>query len=298
VTQRHLASLAVAVIAILSPGAIAAPHFSGERAMQHLEDLCALGPRVPGTPAHARAHAFLVERLEAAGARVRSQPFVDSIPGIAEPVTMRNIIAEFAPERTDRVILSAHWDSRPWADADLDSTAHSKPVLGANDSASGCAVLLTIGELLGVEACAYGVDLVFFDGEDYGQPGLDTSYARGAQAFARELSRLPLYAINLDMIGDADLRVYPDRYGVERAPQLVRYVWGRAQRLGLEAFDDSRTVGVYDDHVPLLEAGVPAIDLIDFDYPQWHTLQDTPDRCSPRSLAAIGELLVSLLYDP
>lgn len=288
---------------LMAPIAAAAgagpPAFDGERAMSLLTELCALGPRVPGTKAHAAARAFLVERLRASGAAVELEEFPAASPPYAKGITLTNIVARFAPGRTPRVLLGAHWDSRPRADADPDSTRHEEPVLGANDAAASCAALLHLAELLRARPPAVGVDLVLFDGEDGGLTDSPATYCLGAREHVRRLgARRPAYALVLDMIGDRELTVHAEGYSMAYAPDLVRAVWGRAERLGLTEFVLEPKHQVFDDHVAFLEAGIPAADLIDFDYPHWHTVADTPDKCSARSLGVVGELVTSLVYEP
>jgi Zn-dependent M28 family amino/carboxypeptidase len=196
------------------------------------------------------------------------------------------------------VLLGAHWDSRPLADEETDERRRAQPVLGANDAASACAVLLTLAEMFADTPPAVGVDLAFFDGEDAGLPDSLTTYCLGSAEFARRLDELPAYAIVLDMIGDRDLEIRPERHSMVASPAIQRYVWDRARRLAIDVFVDEPVVVVYDDHVPLIEAGVKAIDLIDFDYEFWHTVEDTPEKCSAVSLGLVGELVASLVYEP
>jgi Zn-dependent M28 family amino/carboxypeptidase len=254
---------------------------------------------VPGTKPHDAALAFLVKRARALADQVELEEFPALSPPYPRGVKLTNVVARFGPTRTPRVLLCAHWDSRPRADADPDSTRRNEPVLGANDAASACAVLLHLAELLHARPPALGVDLVWFDGEDGGIEGSMNTYCLGSREHVRRLGqRRPAYVILLDMVGDRELTLPMEAYSLARAPELVRAVWGRAERLGLAAFIPEPHAAVYDDHMPFLEAGIPAIDVIDFDYPYWHTVEDTPDKCSAQSLATVGELLVDLVYAP
>ncbi|MFQ5823301.1 MAG: DUF4910 domain-containing protein [bacterium] len=212
---------------------------------------------------------------------------------------MTNIIASFAPEKNERILLCAHWDTRPWADQDPDLENRDKPILGANDGASGVAVLLEVAKTIQISEPKFGVDIIFFDGEDAGLPGQTDSYALGSQYFAKnkDFHYHPQFGILLDMVGDKDLQIYQEENSLEYAPQIVEKVWNKAQRLELQAFIPTPGYEVTDDHMPLLRAGIPCIDLIDFNYDYWHTLEDTPDKCSPESLAQVGQLLLSLLYE-
>jgi Zn-dependent M28 family amino/carboxypeptidase len=209
------------------------------------------------------------------------------------------VVARFNPGAPTRVLLGAHWDSRPHADKDPDPRRRKEPVPGANDGAAGCAVLLHLAELLAAAPAVIGVDLVFFDGEDGGLPDSLTTYCLGSQEHVRRLAgRRPAYVIVLDMVGDRDLALPVEGYSMAYAPDQVRMIWGRAAELGIAAFRPDVGPQIYDDHVPFLAAGIPAVDVIDFDYPYWHTVADTPDKLSAASLAAVGEVMVSLIYAP
>ena len=212
---------------------------------------------------------------------------------------MTNVVASFSLQKTERILLCAHWDSRPWADQDPNSENRDQPVLGANDGASGVAVLLEVARHIQLAEPKYGVDIVLFDGEDSGLPGQPDSYALGAQHFAKnkDFRYRPKFGILLDMVGDKDLQIYQEENSVNYAPQVVERIWNRAQGLGSSSFFASSGYQVTDDHLPLLNVGIPCVNLIDFDYEYWHTLADTPDKCSPESLAEVGRLILSLLYE-
>jgi len=274
------------------------PVFNGGRAYGDLVKQCDFGPRVPGTEAHQNCFQFLTKELLRYGAKVNHQKFSQKLPQSKTPVTMTNIIASFGLQKTERVLLCAHWDTRPWADQDSLEANHRKPIAGANDGASGVAVLLEVARNLSLEDAAYGVDIVLFDGEDSGLPGEPDSYALGAQYFAKhkDVRYRPQFGILLDMIGGRSLQIYKERNSVDYAPKVVEKVWQRARDLNLTAFINRPKYQVIDDHLSLLKAGIPCIDLIDFDYPYWHTLEDTPDKCSAESLQQVGQLLLSLIY--
>ncbi|OGC77836.1 MAG: hypothetical protein A2Z27_04700 [candidate division Zixibacteria bacterium RBG_16_50_21] len=241
---------------------------------------------------------YLKSELRRFTTLVKLQSFSALNPVSQQEVKLTNLQATFYPELEERILLCAHWDSRPWADKDSDSAKRNTPVLGANDGASGVAVLLHLAEIVSKKKPNYGVDLVFFDGEDMGKEGYPESYALGSQYFAQNLSNyFPRLAILLDMVGDKDLKIYQEQYSNQYAPETVREIWDRARRLKLDCFVDSVGYAVWDDHLPLLQRGIPCADIIDFDYPYWHTTQDTEDKCSAESLEKIGRLLVSILYD-
>lgn len=274
------------------------PVFDGEQAFQYIVKQCAFGPRVPGTPAHRRCLAFLVEELQGFGARVVQQPFLQHIPRMGRTLTLTNVIASFGLEKPERVLLCAHWDTRPWADEDPTPENRDQPIPGANDGASGVAVLLQVASYLQQQSPRYGVDIILFDGEDAGTPGQPETYALGSQYFAanKDINYRPAFGLLLDMVGDRDLQIYQEQNSLRYAPQIVELVWQRAQALGLPAFVPSPGYEVTDDHLPLLRAGIRCIDIIDFDYEYWHTLEDTPDKCSPESLAQVGQLVLDILY--
>lgn len=294
-------AVTVACLAAGVPAQAAAPpRFSGERALVLATELTALGPRVPGTAAHARGRDYLAGMLRRLGARVELEEFAATGPSLYAPGTpLTNVIARFNPEAPARVLLGAHWDSRPIADEDPDPRRRRDPVPGANDGASGTAVLLHLAELLRAQPASIGVDLVFFDGEDGGVPDSLDTYCLGSREHVRRLKApRPAYVIVVDMVGDRDLALPVEGYSMNYAPEQVRMIWGRAAALGLAEFKLDPAGPIYDDHVPFLEAGIPAVDIIDFDYPHWHTVADTPDKLSARSLEVVGTVVVSLLYAP
>jgi len=213
---------------------------------------------------------------------------------------MTNIIASFNkyPKGNRRILLCAHWDTRPFADKDPDEKNRATPIAGANDGASGVAVLLELAKILKANVPAVGVDLILFDGEDYGESGDLENFCLGAREFARNKGEYnPEYGILLDMIGDKDLRIPIEENSQVYAPDIVERIWKRAKKLKLDVFEDEIGSSIFDDHVVLNRAGIRTVDIIDFDYEYWHTVEDTPDKCSPESLYYIGTLLVSLIYD-
>jgi hypothetical protein len=279
------------------------PAFDAGNAYRYLETQVNFGPRVSGSTAHDRCREFLVGELEKSAEAVNLQPF--SIRGYGgETLKFTNIIASFNLKATTRILLLAHWDSRPWADEERDSTLHSRPVPGANDGASGVAVLLEIARHLKSSPPAAGVDILLTDGEDYGRHADPGGFLHGARHFATNLppGYHPAFGILLDMVGDAELTLYKEQHSVAAAPDIVDLVWGTAARLGLSQFIDAPQGAVTDDHLPLISAGIRTIDIIDFDYPDgsnryWHTLLDTPDKCSAESLGAVGSVVMTVVYE-
>ena len=281
---------------------LAIPRFDGSAAFAYLTAQTDFGPRNPGSAAHRNCMNYLYAELGKYADAVNLQPF--SAKGYTgAQVPMWNIIASFRPAATTRILLVAHWDSRPWADQETDTAKAKKPILGANDGASGVAVLLEIARLLKSAPADVGVDMLLTDGEDYAREGKESEYLRGSKYFAANLPPgfLPAYGILLDMVGDKNLELLKERYSVMYAPDIVEKVWGAARTLGVAQFSDREQNYVTDDHLPLNKAGIKTVDLIDFDYPDesnsyWHTLKDTPDKCSAESLEAVGKVLVYLIY--
>jgi hypothetical protein len=288
--------------AVPAAAPVVVPVFDGARAFGYLTSQCDFGPRVPGTDAHAKCLAYLSAELGKNADAVNLQPFtVNGFSG--KPVVLTNVIASFRSQATTRVLLLAHWDCRPWADQEEDPVKADKPVLGANDAASGVAVLLEIARHLKESPPSIGVDILLTDGEDYAREGNGSEYLRGSKFFASNLPPgfQPQYGILLDMVGDAQLELQKERYSLSYAPDIVELVWSAARTLNIPQFTERVRGYVIDDHLPLNKAGIKTIDLIDFSYPDesnkyWHTLQDTPDKCSPESLEAVGRVLLYVLY--
>ncbi len=270
--------------------------FDAKRAFSDLQKQVDFGPRVPMTKGHDAALDWLVKELEKSAGEnnVRRQAF--SMPLSGKRVPMTNIIAQFNPTAKKQILLCAHWDTRPTADQEIDAEKKKQPIPGANDGASGVAVLLELARQFAAKPPPVGVQIVLFDGEDYG-PGNDRMYL-GAKYYARRPARpLPAYAILIDMIGDKDLQLWREQASETNAREINDKVWNAAAALGAKAFQPGVKYTITDDHLPLQEAGIKAIDLIDFDYAPWHTLDDTPAQCSPASLKTIGDVLAKVVYD-
>ncbi len=271
--------------------------FDKDAAFAYLLEQCQFGPRHPGSEGHQRVRKYLLDKLSAHANFIKIQDFVYSDQEQKIELELTNIIASFYPKKRRRVLLCAHWDTRPFADRDPDTALQAEPILGANDGASGVAVLLEIARIISQKEPAWGVDIVLFDGEDGGTENDLDGFCLGSKYFAKNKGDYqPEFGILLDMIGDKDLAIYKEGYSSRYATEFVDLVWSRAKGLGLFCFKDSVKHFIYDDHIPLLSAGIPVIDLIDFDYPYWHTTSDTPDKCSPESLQKIGDLLLEILY--
>ena len=282
---------------------VVVPAFSGREAFRFLEAQTDLGPRNPGSKGHDRCLAYLEQTLVGLADAVRLQPF--SHPGYdGTTLHLTNLIASFRPESSARILLCAHWDTRPRADRDENPRRRNEPIIGANDGASGVAVLLQIATLLKAHPPSVGVDIVLFDGEDYGREGDTGNYLLGSRHYASTASRtsVPRFGILLDMVGDAALEIPREGYSVRYAPDIVNMIWRTARGLGITEFVDYLGAEIIDDHLPLNEVGIPTVDIIDFDYPDpthryWHTHDDTPDKCSPESLEAVGTVVTHVVYN-
>jgi Zn-dependent M28 family amino/carboxypeptidase len=274
-----------------------APEFDGKSAFRFLERQCEFGPRPPGSEAHEETLDWLVRELK----RFADDVSVQRFTAVADTrtVELSNVIASFRPRERERVLLAAHWDTRAVAEKDPDPSMRGRPILGANDGASGVAVLLELARMMSERPPALGVDIVLFDGEDGGEEGGLPDWCLGSTYYASRMgSYCPTYAVVVDMIGDSDLSIPKEPNSVSASGDVVERIWDVARRVGSTAFTDRSGVAVYDDHVPLIRAGVPAVVIIDFSYRYWHTLEDTPDKCSPESLEQVGNVLSSLVYRP
>jgi len=270
------------------------PKFDKDRAFGYLEHQVSIGPRIPGTETHIKAMHWIVERLREHTDYVSLQRF--KAPYDKTETNMNNIIASFYPDKSERILLCTHWDSRHHADRDPDSTKWMEPVPGANDGASSVAVLLEIANSLAKKEPPVGIDMAFFDGEDGGEYGDNSTWLLGSRYFARAMPPgfKPQYAILLDMIGDKDLSLSRDVHSMDSAPALWKRITERCLSLDIRFSPEKRSI--IDDHIPLIERGIPSVDLIDFDYESWHTISDLPDRCSAESLDKIGRLILAIIY--
>ena len=286
--------------------------FDAQRAFAILEKQCEFGPRPPGSIAHRHTQRYLFTELQKYTEHVTLQPCQYEVEGVT--LQLNNILAEFGPGSPpvtgkgespsvsgeggsgETLLLAAHWDTRPIADRDPAPENQNEPILGANDGASGVAVLLEIARVLSLKPPPRRVVIVLFDGEDYGR-SIDDMFI-GSRFFAQNLGKWrPDYGILLDMVGDKDLSLPIERYSWEANPQFAQAIWNRAATLGLAPFQQRLGAAIYDDHVPLIKVGIPMVNIIDFTYPYWHTVEDTVDKCSPKSLEVVATLVISIIYD-
>lgn len=273
-----------------------APIFDADRAFILLKIQTDMGPRVPGSAGWRDFQAYFRKWADSLGISTAEQPFAYADYLTGDTIPLVNLIMRINPKQSDRILLAAHYDTRPRSDYDPDSTKRHLPILGANDGASGTAVLMHLAELMVFNPPVVGVDLVLFDGEDWGQPGKLDQYLLGSQHFAAVNNTEYRFGILLDMIGDSNLKLYREAYSDLYAKDYNDIVWSAAARLGEKAFVDSAGPEVIDDHVPLISAGIPTINIIDFDYPSWHTTADTQDKCSPASLGVVGRVVLEVIY--
>ncbi len=237
------------------------------------------------------------EYFEKLGGKVSFQRFLANNPLGGDKVPMANILVEWHPERKERILLCAHYDTRPFPDQDPDPVQRRSGVfLGANDGASGVAVLMELAHLMPKLEGPLGVDFLLLDGEELVYVEGRDPYFLGSTWFAQQYAQKPpqqkyKWGVLLDMVGDTNLDVYQDRLSAtwhETRP-LVKAIWGTAAKLGVKEFIPRVAYEVKDDHLPLRNtAKIPTCDVIDFDYPAWHTTQDNPQHCAPSSLAKVG----------
>jgi glutaminyl-peptide cyclotransferase len=278
------------------------PAASGTRAFGFLTAQTEFGPRNPNSRGHDACLMYLTSKLAELADKVTRQDFTHEGYG-GEVLNLTNVVASFRPKEKARILLCAHWDTRPRADQDPDRSLRDRPILGANDGASGVAVLLELATLFKQSPPPVGVDLVLFDGEDYGKESDHALYFLGSRYYAsqKRMDQPPRFGILLDMVGDKFLDLPIEQYSQKYAPDVVDLVWKTAARLGYPQFDPTPGNEVLDDHLPLNEAGIRTIDIIDFNYPDptnrfWHTHQDIPENCSRESLEAVANVLANVVY--
>jgi len=292
--------------------------FDGQAALGYVKAHLAFGPRTPGTAAHDSAAAWIVAQMKQRTDSVSVQRWTQ-VTADGTKLPLQNILARFNPAATQRVLYVTHWDTRPKADDDPNFGNKARPILGANDGASGVGLFIALGDVFRKTPPSVGVDLLFVDGEDWGAFDSDSAghfpdALFGSQYFASHLPSAtykPLFGVLWDMIGDADLQLYQESNSVQRAPEVVARVWQTAADLGYSKYFISQ-VGqqITDDHVPLLDKGLRVIDVLDIQYgplpaghdaftassPNYHhTMQDTFDKVSAKSLQVVGDVAVTLV---
>jgi glutaminyl-peptide cyclotransferase len=274
--------------------------FNGAQTYQYLEQICALGPRVSGSPGMQAQQQLLVEHFQKLGAQVQFQKFRVRHPVDGSAVPMANLIVHWHPERKNRILLCAHYDTRPFPDRDPEDPRGK--FVGANDGGSGAALLMELGRSMPKLKGKLGVDFVLFDGEELVFKDGD-KYFLGSEYFAQEYVNQPpgyryRWGVLLDMVGDAKLQIYKETSSAtwRDTKPLVTAIWDTAARLGVREFIPFKKFEIQDDHLALHNiAKIPTCDIIDFDYPPWHTRQDTADKCSALSLAKVGWVIQTWL---
>ena len=297
--------------------AVTLPQFDADSAYNFVKAQVDFGPRVPNSDEHRRCGDYLVEKLKGYGANVVTQEAeLKAYDGTK--LQARNIIGEFQPENKKRIMLCAHWDSRPWADSDPDATKHRTPILGANDGASGVGVLLEVARLLSQSPTNVGIDIIFFDAEDYGthnaddnpmRTTMDHSWALGSQYWSRRPHKRGYnarYGILLDLVGAPGSTFYQDGISVAYASNIVDKVWNMAHKIGHGSYFIKEKGGyVTDDHYYVNEfLGLPCIDIINYDEESengfgiyHHTVKDDMEWIDRESLKAVGETVIAVIYN-
>lgn len=289
------------------------PDFNADSAYIYLQEQCDFGPRTMNSTAHDKCEKWIIQKFEQYGCKVTTQKAtLNGYDGT--PLRSTNIMASYNPEATTRIMFCAHWDCRPWADNDPDSTNWHKPIIAANDAASGVGVMIELARILKGSGLELGVDFVCFDAEDYGTPqwfeGEDPgdTWALGAQYFAKNLPEgyAPRYGILLDMVGGVGAKFYREGMSMQYAPAIVKKVWNAARQVGYGSYFPKADGGmITDDHIPVNQtANIPCIDVIPY-YPDcaqssfgptWHTIADNMDNIDKNTLKAVGQTMVQVLF--
>ena len=290
------------------------PAFCADSAYQYCQAQCDFGPRTMNSKAHDDCEQWIISKFKGFGLEVIPQKAVlKGYDGTSLKST--NIIASYRPDIKDRILLCAHWDSRPWADNDPDEANHKTPVMAANDGASGVAVMLEVARLISKDTLQMGVDFICFDAEDWGVPQWSDadydgdSWALGAQYWSTNLHKKGYkarFGLLLDMVGGQGAQFYKEPFSVQNASNIVEKVWRAAQIVGYGSmFPTQMGTGVTDDHVPVnTKAKIPTIDIIPY-YPNceqssfgptWHTINDDMEHIDKNTLQAVGQTLIQVIY--
>lgn len=290
--------------------AVLLPQFSRDSAMAYVRAQCDFGARVPNSEPHAKCAAYLEDRLKSFGASVKVQE-ADVVNYAGKTLHAKNIIAQVEPDKERRIILFAHWDSRHCCDQDEDKANYSKPVMAANDGASGVAVLMEIARIAQLTPPSVGLDIVLLDAEDTGKPSYEEGEATddwclGSQYWSKNphYKVKPEFGILLDMVGGTEPEFNVDGVSERVGMDIVSLVWGHAEKMGYgRYFVMARSGNLIDDHYYINKyAQIPTIDIIDFNrergFPEmWHTAHDTPENINPSSLEMVGKVLIKTIYE-
>ena len=275
--------------------------FDGVRAMNHLEHQTSLGPRVPGTEAWKQCQEMITDSLTGYGLQVDTQMFAWDDPYSDQSFILKNLNGKYRGAGDDiPVLLVAHYDSRPRTDFHSDPSRINDFLEGANDGASGVAVLLELARLVGEDRPEINVDFLFVDCEDWGKPGDPQHYLIGSHYFATHKGNIKgdyRFSIILDMVGSKTGKFYREIYSERFAKEVNDLVWATAAKLEVPIFVDSIKSGILDDHMSINAGGVPAIDIIDLNFRYWHTEHDTADKCCAETLKSVGRVVAHVLYN-
>ena len=282
IITKAMRSLCVILVFVLSSCSVSSQdaQFDGQRSLLYVESQVKFGPRIPGSEASRQTADWIIEQLESNGWEIEIQHFSNLGTPLMNIIARANSVGGGKP-----ILLGAHYDTRPYADRDPINS--ETPVPGANDGASGVAVLIELAHVLDTDRLKQPIWLVFFDAEDSGDiDGWD--WIVGSSFFADTLTQDLEAVVIVDMVGDHDLQIYIEK---NSDPSLVQEIWNTADQLGYQSFVNTPKYSIIDDHLPFLRIGIPAIDIIDFDYPYWHTISDTVDKVSEDSLEEVGRSL-------
>ena len=283
--------------------------FNADSAYNHIDAQVGFGPRIPGSEGHLQCQDYIIRQLEKFNADtiIEHRSIVKNFKG--ENLPINNILARYKPEADKRVLLLAHWDTRPWADNDPIPENRVKPVPGANDGASGTGVLLELARLFGQKQPEIGVDLLSVHGDDSGTESKDMTWCLGTQKWITEMpyraSDRPVYGILLDMVGGRDAKFTREYISEQFAPSINDRVWAMANASGYgDRFINRQAGAVVDDHMFINRAGIPCVDIIECANettgsfaPTWHTVNDDMDHIDPSTLKAVGQTVANLIYN-
>ena len=283
----------------------APPEFNAARTLEYISAQVAFGPRVPGSRAWQECREYLVNYFDSLGYEVTLQKFdhydrvQDTLLHLANLIIRQPAGKSSATATSDEpvILLGAHWDSRPRSERDPDVNRQLDSLPGANDGAAGTAALMELASMFAAAPPKTRVEFVLFDAEDWGFEGDLKQYCLGSKEFARHAGGKYDFAIVLDIIAHPDARFLREGHAELYAKEVNDRVWKTAGELGVERFVDSVGMEVYDDHLPLLNARIPATDIIDMNYKHWHTTADTPDKCDSAALYDVGRVVAKVVYD-
>lgn len=292
---------------------IKTPVFNSDSAYHYVDTQVKFGPRVPNTKTHEKCAVYLEREMKRFGAEVIVQE-ADVVAYDKTILKAKNIIAQFNPEKNDRLLLFAHWDSRPFADHDKDASKHNSPIDGANDGASGVGVLMEVARQIGLTGIEMGVDIIFFDAEDYGQPDhlelpyMEDTWCLGSQYWGKHPHKDGYYArygILLDMVGAENALFYQELHSLQYAPELNQHVWNIAADIGYgHHFIFDKGGMITDDHVYVNKyRNIPCVNIIQFNPSSessfgdfWHTHDDNMSNINKATLKAVGQTVLETIY--